>query len=114
MSDSTKNLSMPTVAILMCTYNGGKFLKAQIESIQNQTFKKWALYISDDGSKDKTIEIIHSFKKTLGKKLILLKGPQKGYVENFIFITKHVSAHYYFWSDQDDVWRPKKIEIALS
>lgn len=113
MSNPTKNLSLPTVAILMCTYNGEKFLKAQIESIQNQTFKNWALYISDDGSKDKTIEIIHSFKKTLGKKLILLKGPQKGYVENFIFITKHVSAHYYFWSDQDDVWRPKKIERAL-
>jgi glycosyltransferase involved in cell wall biosynthesis len=105
--------SPPLVAILMCTFNGEKYLKEQIESIKNQTFKNWILYISDDGSSDKTIEIIYSFKKKLGKKLVLLKGPQKGYVENFLFITRNVNSNFYFWSDQDDVWHPKKVQEAV-
>ena len=106
--------SPPLVAILMCTFNGEKYLKEQIESIKNQTFKNWILYVSDDGSSDKTIEIIYSFKKKLGKKLVLLKGPQKGYVENFLFITRKVNSNLYFWSDQDDVWHPKKVQEAVS
>lgn len=114
MSDSTKNLSMPKVAILMCTYNGEKFLKEQIESILNQSFKKWTLYISDDGSSDKTIEIVLTYKKLLGKKIILFKGPQKGFVLNFLGICHSFSADFYFWCDQDDVWHRNKIQRALN
>ncbi|HEO7003685.1 TPA: glycosyltransferase, partial [Streptococcus agalactiae] len=46
------------VNILMATYNGEKFLAQQIESIQKQTFKEWNLLIRDDGSSDKTCDII--------------------------------------------------------
>ena len=49
------------VAILMSTYNGEKYLTEQIESIVNQSFPNWVLYIRDDGSTDKTTEIIKKF-----------------------------------------------------
>lgn len=49
------------VTILMSTYNGENFLAEQIESIQQQTYTDWTLLIRDDGSKDKTREIIKRF-----------------------------------------------------
>ena len=49
------------VTILMSTYNGENFLAEQIESIQQQTYTDWTLLIRDDGSKDKTRDIIKRF-----------------------------------------------------
>ena len=47
------------INILMSTYNGEQFLAEQIKSIQKQIVKDWTLYIRDDGSSDRTPEIIH-------------------------------------------------------
>ena len=49
------------VTILMSTYNGERFLAEQIESIRQQTYTDWQLLIRDDGSKDRTREIIQDF-----------------------------------------------------
>ena len=49
---------MTSVAILMSTYNGEKYLQAQIDSIKNQSESDWKLYIRDDGSTDGTEDII--------------------------------------------------------
>ena len=48
----------PSVAILMCTYNGENFLEEQLDSIQNQDYKNWTLFVNDDGSKDATLDIL--------------------------------------------------------
>lgn len=53
-----KIINTKPIAILMATYNGEKYLDAQIESILSQTNNEWTLYIQDDGSKDKTLDII--------------------------------------------------------
>lgn len=52
---------MKVVAVLMSTYNGSKFLKQQIESIRNQTYSNWELYIRDDDSTDNTLEILKNY-----------------------------------------------------
>ena len=49
------------VTILMSTYNGEKYIQQQIESIINQTFKNIEIIIRDDGSKDKTINILKKY-----------------------------------------------------
>ena len=51
------------IEILMATYNGEKYIKEQINSIINQTYTNWKLLIRDDGSKDKTVEIIKEYEK---------------------------------------------------
>ena len=51
------------IEILMATYNGEKYIKEQINSIINQTYTNWRLLIRDDGSKDKTVEIIKEYEK---------------------------------------------------
>lgn len=52
---------MEKCLILMATYNGGKYIKKQIESIINQSVTDWKLIVRDDGSKDETIEIIEKY-----------------------------------------------------
>jgi glycosyltransferase involved in cell wall biosynthesis len=51
----------PSVAILMCTFNGEDFLEEQLDSIEGQDYKNWTLYVSDDGSKDKTLLILKDY-----------------------------------------------------
>jgi glycosyltransferase involved in cell wall biosynthesis len=58
----------PHLAILMCTYNGENFLEEQLDSIENQDYKNWTLYVNDDGSKDATLDILKRYQKKWGNK----------------------------------------------
>jgi len=106
------------VAILMATYNGEKYITKQIESIISQSFKNWKLYIRDDGSSDNTIEIIKNFQKE-DDRICLVNDSQKyhGAFINFHylidFVRKQEKFDYYFFCDQDDIWKPEKIHISL-
>jgi rhamnosyltransferase len=100
------------VNILMSTYNGEKFVAEQIESIQKQTFKDWNLIIRDDGSKDRTCEIIDSF-VSKDARIRLIKAENVGVIDSFYKLVKMDSADFYFFADQDDYWLPEKIEIIL-
>jgi glycosyltransferase involved in cell wall biosynthesis len=106
----------PSVAILMCTYNGEAFLAEQIDSIERQDYKNWTLFVNDDGSKDKTLGILKTYQKKWGsKKLHIRKGPQKGFCQNFLQIIcdKKINADLYFLCDQDDVWLPHKLSHTI-
>ena len=106
----------PSVAILMCTYNGEDFLEEQLDSIQHQDYKNWTLYVNDDGSKDATLDILKRYqKKWSNKKLHISRGPQKGFSQNFLQIIcdKKIQADLYFLSDQDDLWMPHKLSHTI-
>jgi len=106
----------PHIAILMCTYNGAQYLSEQLNSIHDQDYKDWKLYVNDDGSKDNTLKILKDYQKKWGtKKLIIRRGPQKGFCQNFLNIIndKKINADLYFLSDQDDVWMPHKLSHTL-
>lgn len=104
-----------TVAILMCTYQGGNFIDQQLESFRTQTYNNWQLYVSDDGSVDKTKEKLSIFAKKIKNKVVILSGPQKGFVANFLFLLTHsdVNAKYFAISDQDDIWCSNKLERSI-
>lgn len=68
-------------AILLATYNGELYLKEQLESLFNQTYKNWTLYIHDDGSKDNTINIIKSYQQQ-HKNIKLFDYPATGGAKN--------------------------------
>jgi glycosyltransferase involved in cell wall biosynthesis len=106
----------PSVAILMCTYNGEDFLEEQLDSIEGQDYKNWTLYVNDDGSKDETVNILKAYQKKWGaKKLHIRRGPQKGFCQNFLQIINDpkINADLYVLSDQDDVWMPYKLSHTL-
>lgn len=108
--------SLPHVTILMCTYNGERFLAQQLDSIARQTYPNWNVLISDDGSTDMTLEILRQYAESWGgEKLTVHEGPRKGFAANFMSLTcRAQSSHYYAWADQDDVWHDNKLETALS
>lgn len=107
----------PTVSILMGTYNGGLYVRQQLESILAQSHKHWKLIVSDDGSSDDTPKILDEFRasRTLGQ-ITIVEGPRQGFATNFLSLALNVEAdsEYFAFSDQDDVWLPNKLERALN
>ncbi|HFU4204685.1 TPA: glycosyltransferase family 2 protein [Streptococcus suis] len=103
------------VNILMSTYNGQQFLAEQIRSIQDQTYTDWTLLIRDDGSSDKTREILQDFASQDSRiRLIDVEETKNlGVIKSFHRLVHYEQADYYFFSDQDDVWLPDKVELSL-
>ena len=94
------------VSVCMATYNGGKYLHEQIDSIINQLDDNDELIISDDGSTDSTVSIIESYKD---KRIKLLKNKNHGINSNFENALIHSKGDYICLSDQDDIWLEGKI-----
>ena len=97
------------IDILMATYNGEKYLKEQIESILNQTYKSIRLVISDDCSKDRTKEILKQYEHD-NRIEVHYHDKNQGYIKNFEYLIKQVKNNIYMLSDQDDVWLPEKVK----
>lgn len=101
------------IAILMATYNGGEYLRDQINSIISQSFHGWTLYIHDDGSSDETNQILEYY-CTKYDNIVTLKYPsQKGAKNNFLSLIRMVEADYYLFCDQDDIWKRNKIQLEM-
>jgi glycosyltransferase involved in cell wall biosynthesis len=105
-----------TVTILLCTFNGERFLAQQLASLERQTFKNWKLIASDDGSSDQTKSILHAFSKSFAPgKVNIIDGPRRGAPANFLFLAcgKNLASDYYAFCDQDDVWEADKLARAI-
>lgn len=106
----------PLVAILMGTKNGERFLAEQLDSLANQSHQNWVLTASDDGSTDKTVQILKLYqaKWPIGK-LIIKEGLNQGFCVNFLSLAcdPSITADCYAFCDQDDVWLPSKLTVAI-
>lgn len=102
------------VAIVLSTYNGEKYLREQIDSILNQTYKNFELIVRDDGSKDSTVAIIKEYIEKSDKEITLIEGKNLGFIKSFFDLLKRADADYYSFADQDDIWMPNKIELAVN
>lgn len=103
------------VNILLSTYNGERFLAEQIKSIQEQTYSDWSLLIRDDGSKDQTREIIQNFVNQ-DERIRFINADEVvnlGVIKSFYTLLHYEEADYYFFSDQDDIWLPDKLQTSL-
>lgn len=101
------------IDILLATYNGEQYLKTQLYSLLAQTYTNWRLLIHDDGSTDKTIEIIKEFQK-LDNRITLIEDGIKcgGAGANFLHLLKnYAEAEYIVFCDQDDLWLENKLEV---
>lgn len=98
------------IEILLPTYNGEKYLKEQLDSILNQSYKNIKLIISDDCSKDSTPEILKKYKEKDSRVEIYLQEQNLGVVKNIEFLLKKVTAKIFMLSDQDDYWLPEKVQ----
>lgn len=109
-----------TVAICMATYNGERYLSEQIESILKQTYKNWVLFIRDDASGDRTLEIIRRYAADYPEKIIQITddslsggSAQKNFTAVLSWVSRNYPFRYFMFADQDDVWMDTKIEKSL-
>lgn len=99
------------ISVCIATYNGEKYIKEQIDSIIKQLSDEDEIIISDDGSKDNTIEII---KKIDDKRIKIYNHTENhGFIKNFENALKYAKGDYIFLSDQDDVWMDNKVEKTM-
>lgn len=104
---------MKNIDIAMATYNGELYLRDQLNSILNQTYSNWVLYISDDCSSDDTLLIINEFMKLDSRIKLVNKDRQGGVVKNFNLVLSSTTSDYIVLCDQDDVWPYNRLELLL-
>ena len=106
-------VNLPSIAVLLSSYNGEKFIAEQIQSILNQLDVRVHLFIRDDGSSDRTVEIINQY-AAQHSRISVSAGDNIGVVKSFFYLLEHVdeSFDYYAFADQDDVWKSDKLKKA--
>lgn len=105
---------MKKVQVLLSSYNGEKYLAAQLESILAQDYEEISILIRDDGSTDRTLEIIQYYADKYAN-IAYYVGKNLGVQQSFFQLMQHADkmADYYAFSDQDDVWLPEKVRQAV-
>ncbi len=125
---------MSTVNIVMATYNGGTYLREQIDSILSSTYTDWSLSVFDDGSTDDTVNIAKEYACKFPERIFVYEAEEnRGSTMNFLEGLKKMYRHsmtneasdgqksfssnrakYFMFADQDDVWLKDKIEVTLT
>jgi len=103
-----------TISVILCTYNGEKYIQEQINSILKQTYPLYELIIQDDRSDDSTPSICEAFAKAHSLIKFYQNPRRLGFNENFKTATARATGDYIALSDQDDVWYPKKLEQQMA
>lgn len=98
------------ISVCIATYNGEKYIKEQLSSIIIQLGENDQIVISDDGSTDKTLQIID---KINDSRICVFKNEHgKGVNHNFENALENAKGDIIFLSDQDDIWLPNKIKVC--
>ncbi len=105
---------MAEVQVLLSTWNGEQWLAELLASLEQQTFSDWELVVRDDGSSDKTAELLREWQQRHPDKMVYLDvGSQNvGSTLSFSHLVTVSRAPYLMFCDQDDVWFPEKIAVA--
>lgn len=99
----------------MATYQGGRFVEAQVRSILAQDLADLELVISDDGSSDGTLGICRRLAAEDARVRVLEPaGDRLGLVANFERAMRHTRGPLIALSDQDDVWHPEKLSALAA
>jgi glycosyltransferase involved in cell wall biosynthesis len=103
------------LSVAMCTYNGEKYLKEQINSILNQTIEVHEIIVCDDMSTDTTFSILNEYKENYPLLFIIIRNDNSlGTIKNFEKAISLTSGDLIFLSDQDDIWYTNKVDSMLS
>jgi hypothetical protein len=103
------------VSIALATYNGGRWLRQQLDSLARQTLLPSELVISDDQSTDGTFEVIREFAATSPFPVRVVPNHiRRGFADNFINALGYSSSDCVAYCDQDDVWLPSKLQLCVA
>lgn len=103
---------MPTISVVIATYNGAQWIDQQLNSIVNQLDADDEVIVSDDHSTDSTVEQINALNDSRIR--VVFPATRLGPAANFEYGLKHSKNDVIVLSDQDDVWLPRRIQVIRS
>ena len=101
------------VVVLLATFNGEKYIGEFLESLVHQKDVSITLIASDDGSTDKTLQILREYASKFNK-FSLIEGPRQGPAMNFFELLRNANGKYFALADQDDIWLPQHLSKSIS
>ena len=103
------------ISIVLATFNGERYLRAQLESLERQSLTPLELVIADDRSSDRTVEIIAEFAQTANFPVhYSVNSERLGYTRNFLTAVKSSRGRYIAFCDQDDIWTRDKLAVVAA
>ena len=100
------------ISVCIATFNGGRFIREQVMSVLPQLGKADEIVVSDDGSTDDTISILKSFQDP--RIFIYQNNDRHGFIWNFENALTKVTGDVIFLCDQDDIWKPNKVDTVMA
>lgn len=104
------------ISIIVPVYNVEKYILETIDSVKRQTYTNWELLLVEDGSKDKTVEVIEQYLQETGEQRVkLIRLPQNvGAAGARNHGMELARGRYVAYLDADDLWRPEKLEHEIA
>ncbi len=108
---ATQEAAPLSISIALCTYNGGRYLREQLASLENQTYAPIELVVCDDGSTDDTLRQLAEFQERVSFPVSIIRNATNlGYSRNFQNAIRLCTGDIIALSDQDDRWHPHKLD----
>lgn len=101
------------ISVAMAYYNGGEYIREQVESILPQLGPEDELIISVDAAEDGSLDLLKEMSRE-DDRIRLVRGPGKGVVRNFDHAISRCAGDFIFLTDQDDVWVDGKVEKVMA
>jgi glycosyltransferase involved in cell wall biosynthesis len=100
--------------VILAVWNGARYLPAMLDSLLSQTTRDFNILARDDGSRDGSLAILENYKPRFDGRLRVIAGePSGSATANFAILMRETKADYVLFADQDDVWKPEKVELSL-
>lgn len=100
-----------SISIVMCTYNGENYLRQQLDSLLAQTLPATEIIVQDDGSTDQTWDILTEYAARYDCIRLFRNEAAHGINGNFFSAMRRATGDFIAVSDQDDIWKPRKLEL---
>ncbi|HEY5758156.1 MAG TPA: glycosyltransferase family 2 protein [Steroidobacter sp.] len=108
------NVDEPLISVALCTYNGERYLREQLDSLLAQTYRNIEVVVVDDSSTDRTIELLREYERRDTRLRVFVNPTNLGFVGNFERAIALCNGAFIAPSDQDDIWLPHKLRTLAS
>lgn len=103
------------IDVLLSTYNGEKYLPVQLNSLLSQDFTDWRVIARDDGSNDRSLDILRDYAKKYPARFEIIEdGLRLGAMQSFSALMRRAGSAYIAFCDQDDFWLPQKLSTLYA
>ncbi len=109
-----ENNDQVKISIALCTYNGARYLREQLDSLLNQTYRNLEIVAVDDCSSDESAAILSEYAQRDSRLQVYVNAVNRGLKNNFSSALQKCTGAYIAPCDQDDIWMPEKLATLLN